>query len=110
VIRTVYRGRTIKILAARRPNQHRIQVNGHQIHNGFETSAEAFALDWVRNIIDRIDQRGPGNNPYETQPWWYEDGTYQLNARGHVIALDGSGCTCDVCLMSPAKNVPAVTA
>lgn len=110
MIRTTYKGRELKVLAARRPGQYRIQVNGHQIHNGLETVAEVYALDWIRNIIDDIDRRGPGNNPYETQPLWYEPGTYRLNQAGHVIGLDGSGCICDGCLMNPARNALAVTA
>lgn len=109
MIRTTYKGREVKVLAARRPNQYRVQVNGHQIHNGLEGS-ELGALDWLRAYIDRIDQRGPGNNRAETATWWYEPGTYQVNGFGHAIALDGSGCICDACLMNPARNVPAVNA
>jgi hypothetical protein len=106
VIRSTYKGREVKILAARRPGQYRVQVNGHQIHNGIE-STEIGALDWLRSLIDRIDQRGPGNNPYETSPFWYEPGTYRLNKRGHVVALNGTGCVCDLCLTYPENNIPA---
>ena len=107
MIRTSYRGRDIKILAARRSGQYRVQINGHQIHNGFETVGEIYALDWLRGLIDRIDQRGPGNNPYETAEFWYEPGTYRLNKRGHAIALNGTGCCCDLCLTYPENNIPA---
>jgi hypothetical protein len=106
VIRTTYKGREIKVLATRKSGFVRTLVNGHPVNHGF-AGTDLHAADVLRLIIDRIDANGPGNNPTYTSPFWYEPGTYGLNGFGHVIAMDGGGCLCDLCLMCPAQNVPA---
>jgi hypothetical protein len=106
MIRTTYKGRELKILKARQPNRVRQFVGGHIVSHGWE-GTEAQALDHLRLIIDRLDAKGVGNDPHCTSPHWYEPGTYMLNHFGHVIAKDGGSCLCDLCLMWPAKNVPA---
>lgn len=106
MIRTTYKGRELKILAARNRGHVRTFVGGQIISHGF-AGTDIDALDNLRTIIDRIDAKGgPGHSPYQTSPHWYEPGTYQLNRFGHVVPLDGGGCPCDLCLMWPAKNVP----
>lgn len=104
MIRTTYKGREIKILKSRTPGCVKTHVGGHVINHGDPVS-EVVALDALRLIIDRIDARGPGNNPYETLPHWYAPGSFDVNARGHVIT-PGGACACNTCLESPEKNVP----
>lgn len=111
MIRTTYRGRELKILAARgKPNHVRQFVGGQIVHHGF-LGTEIQALDNLRSIIDRIDDKGgPGHDPFHWTPNWYAPGTYALNGFGHVIAKGGGGCLCDLCLMHPDQNVPAEAA
>lgn len=107
MIRTTYKGRDIKILKARRPGCVRTFVGGRPINHEWPGS-EVEALDNLRLIIDRIDTAGgPGHNAAYWTPNWYAPGTYALNGYGHAIPLNGGGCPCDLCLMHPAKNVPA---
>uniref|UniRef100_UPI0030E2F567 hypothetical protein n=1 Tax=Streptomyces tubercidicus TaxID=47759 RepID=UPI0030E2F567 len=109
MIRTTYKGRDIKILKGRQPGHVRTFIGGQPVSHGWP-GTEVQALDWFRQIIDKIDARGPGNNPSETSPRWYAPGTYTLNKFGHVIAKNGGACCCDLCLMTPEKNIPAETA
>jgi hypothetical protein len=102
MIRTTYRGRAIKVLAARgNPHQRKLVINGRTIHHGWQGD-DAQALDWFRQIIDRIeDNGGPGMvamlipNQY-TGPWWYEPGTIDINPAGHATR-PGSICMCSGC-------------
>ena len=103
MIRTTYEGREIKILKSRTPHCVKTFVGG-QVINHADPLGEVAALDCLRLIIDRIDQRGPGNNPHETAPHWYAPGTFDTNGNGHAIA-PGGACTCNTCLHSPEKNV-----
>lgn len=105
MIHTTYKGRELKILASRRPGRVRQIVGGQIVNHGWD-GTEVEALDNLRIIIDRLDAKGPGHNPYDTSPHWYAPGTYRLNGYGHVIPLDGGGCPCDLCLTWPTKNVP----
>ncbi len=110
MIRTTYKGRELKILKARTPGQVRQFVGGQIVHHGF-AGTEIQALDNLRLIIDRIDDKGgPGHDPHLPYPHWYAPGTYALNGYGHAIPKSGGGCPCDLCLMNPAKNVPAEAA
>ena len=107
MIRTTYKGRALKIRAARgKPGHVRTEVGGKTISHGW-AGTEIQALDNLRTIIDQLDAKGgPGHNPHDTTPHWYEPGTYRLNGFGHAVPLDGGGCPYDLCLMWPAKNVP----
>lgn len=109
MIRTTYKGRELKVLKARgsRPNTFRMFVNGKIVHHEWD-GGEANALDWFRLIIDRIDAKGPGNNPAYVYPTWYAPGTYALNRGGHVVAPGDGKCICDQCLMFPERNLPAL--
>nr|WSX25539.1 hypothetical protein OG690_38295 [Streptomyces tubercidicus] len=109
MIRTTYKGRDIKILKGRQPGHVRTFIGGQIISHAWQ-GTEVQALDWFRQVIDKIDTNGPGNNPHETSPRWYEPGTYTLNKFGHVIAKNGGACCCDLYLMTPEKNIPAETA
>lgn len=104
MIRTTYKGRDIKILKSTTPYCVKTFIGSHVISHAWQGD-EIQALDWFRQAVDRIDQRGPGNNPYETLPHWYAPGTFDMNRRGHVIA-PGGACACNTCLASPEKNVP----
>lgn len=104
MIRTIYRGRDIKILKSRTPGHVKTHVGGHVLNHAVPIS-EIAALDALRVIIDRIDANGPGGNPYETLPHWYAPGTFDTNSFGHAIA-PGGACCCDLCLSSPERNIP----
>lgn len=104
MIRTTYKGREIKILKSTTPHCVKTLVGGHVISHAFQGD-EIQALDWFRRAIDGIDAKGPGDNPRETLPHWYAPGTFDVNARGHVIA-PGGACICNTCLETPEKNVP----
>jgi hypothetical protein len=101
LIRTTYRGRAIKILAARRmPGHVRTSINGQTISNAWQ-GTEQQAVDWFRRVIDKIDAAGgPGNahilaGTY-TSPHWWEPGTFDVNPYGHVTR-PGSVCGCCRC-------------
>ena len=103
MIRTTYKGRQIKILKSSTPNCVKTSIGDQTISHAWQ-GTDVQALDWFRQIIDRIDQRGPGNNPTYAQPHWYEPGTFDTNHAGHAIA-PGGACTCNTCLQQPEKNV-----
>ncbi|MFF9003624.1 hypothetical protein ACF1GW_38665 [Streptomyces achromogenes] len=102
MIRTTYRGRAIKVLAARgKPGHVKLVINGYTTNNAWQGD-DAQALDWVRQIIDRIeDNGGPGMvamlipNQY-TAAHWYEPGTVDVNPNGHATR-PGSICMCSRC-------------
>lgn len=102
MIRTTYRGRAIKVLAARgNPHQRKLVIGGRTIHHGWQGD-DVQALDWFRQIIDRIeDNGGPGMvamlipNQY-TEPHWYEPGAIDVNPNGHATR-PGSICMCSAC-------------
>ncbi|MFJ2202397.1 hypothetical protein [Streptomyces violaceusniger] len=102
MIRTTYRGRTIKVLAARgKPGHVRTFINGQIISHAWQGS-EQQALDWFRQIIDKIDTSGgPGNSAQTltgayTSPRWYEPGTFDVNPNGHATQPGGI-CLCNEC-------------
>jgi hypothetical protein len=100
MIRTTYRGRHIKVLAARgNPHQRKMVINGKTIHHGWQGD-DIQALDWFKNVIDRLDTTGPGvpniQPPYERH--WWEPGTFDVNPNGHVT-LPGSVCVCSQCVI-----------
>lgn len=101
MIRTTYKGREIKVLKARQPGRVRTFINGQIINHGWEGD-DAQALDWSRQIIDRIDSHGgpgivagllPGQY---TAPHWYEPGTFDINPNGHATR-PGNICMCSRC-------------
>jgi hypothetical protein len=102
MIRTTYRGRLIKVLAVRgNPHQRKMVINGQTIHHGWQGD-DVQALDWFRQIIDRIENNGGAGmvamlipNQY-TEPHWYEPGTIDINPNGHATA-PGSICMCSLC-------------
>lgn len=108
MIRTKYKGREVKILKSTTTGHVKMLVGGTVISHAWQGD-EIQALDWFRREIDRIDQRGPGGNPYETGPHWYAPGTFDVNGFGHAIA-PGGACCCDLCLTWPAENVPRAEA
>lgn len=70
MIRTTYRGRAIKVLAVRgNPHQRKLVINGQTIHNGWQGD-DAQALDWFRQVIDRLDEHGPQCPADEYPHWW----------------------------------------
>jgi hypothetical protein len=107
MIRTTYRGRAIKILAAKgKPGHVRTFINGQILSHAWD-GTDAQALDWFRQIIDRLDAKGgPGHNPAYARPWWYEPGTYVINGNGCPVTPDGGTCICGGCLRRPEGNLP----
>jgi hypothetical protein len=104
LIRTTYRGRTIKVLSVRnRPDLRKLVINGRTINHGWQGD-DAQALDWFRQIIDRIESNGgpgmvamliPGQY---TEPHWYEPATIDINPNGHATR-PGSICMCSLCII-----------
>lgn len=102
MIRTTYRGRAIKVLAARgKPFHRKLVINGRTINDGWQGD-DAQALDWFRLVIDRIDALVPGTEPAiragYTSIHWYEPGTIDVNPKGHAAA-PGSVCLCTLCVI-----------
>ncbi|MEU7338675.1 hypothetical protein [Streptomyces sp. NPDC007074] len=104
MIRTTYKGRPIKVLAARgKPHQRRLIINDWAVHHGWEGTDEQ-ALDWFKQIIDLIDSQGgagvvvTSSKAYGqyTSPSWYEPGAIDINPRGHATQ-PGSICLCNQC-------------
>ena len=58
MIRTTYKGRELKILKARTPGHVRQFVGGQVVHHGF-VGTEEQALNHLKLIIDKLDERGP---------------------------------------------------
>ncbi|WP_405506363.1 hypothetical protein OG323_06140 [Streptomyces cyaneofuscatus] len=104
MIRTTYKGRPIKILAARgNPHQRKLVINGHTVSHGFQGD-DAAAFDWFRLIIDKIDSNGgagtvamliPGQY---TEAHWYEPGTIDINPAHHATK-PGGVCACSLCII-----------
>lgn len=104
MIRTTYGGRALKVLAVRgKPHQRKLVINDRTIHHGWQGD-DAQALDWFRQIIDKIENSGgagmvamliPGQY---TGPWWYEPGTIDVNPAGHATR-PGSICMCPQCVI-----------
>lgn len=70
MIRTTYRGRAIKVLAARgKPHHRKLVINGQVINHAWQGD-DAQALDWFRNVIDRLDEKGPSCPADEYPHWW----------------------------------------
>lgn len=101
MIRTTYRGRNIKILKSRTLGCVKTIINDQIISHGWQGD-DAQALDWFRQIIDRIENSGgpgmvamliPGQY---TEPHWYEPGTIDINSNGHAT-WPGNICMCSRC-------------
>ena len=109
MIRTTYRGRPIKVLAVRgNPGRRKLIIDGHTINHGWDGD-DAQALDWFRNIIDRIEDSGgagmvamliPGQY---TEPWWYEPGAVDINPARHATRPGGC-CACSTCIIDDADG------
>jgi hypothetical protein len=100
MIRTTYRGRAIKVLAARgNPHQVKLVINGQVINHGWQGD-DVQGLDWFRQIIDQMDAAGgPGNCAERlryTDPHWWEPGTFDVNPKGHATQ-PGGVCLCSQC-------------
>ncbi|MFE4420426.1 hypothetical protein [Streptomyces sp. NPDC056817] len=104
MIRTTYRGREVKVLAARgKPFHRKLVINGYTIHHGWQGD-DAQGLDWFRLIIDKIENSGgagmvamliPGQY---TEPHWYEPGAIDINPAGHATQ-PGGVCMCSRCVI-----------
>lgn len=100
MIRTTYRGREIKVLAARgKPHHRKMVINGHTVHHGWQGD-DIQAVNWFKNVIDRLDAAGPGvpsiEPPYARH--WWEPGTFDVNPNGHVTPPGGI-CICSQCVI-----------
>lgn len=100
--RTTYRGRPITILSVRnKPHQRKLIINNRPINHGWQGDTDQ-AINWFRQIIDRIeDNGGPGMVPMlipgqYTEPHWYETGTIDINPAGHATQ-PGNICLCSRC-------------
>ncbi|MER5903072.1 hypothetical protein ABT150_23685 [Streptomyces mirabilis] len=69
MIRETYKGRELKILKARQPDCVRQFVGGVIVHHGF-SGTERQAIDNLKRIIDRLDERGPSCLSDEFPHWW----------------------------------------
>lgn len=105
MIRTTYRGRCIKVLAARgKPYHRKLVINDYVLNHGWEGD-DAQALDWFRQIIDKLDASGgPGNSAQilhgqYTSPHWWEPGTFDVNPKGHAT-FPGGFCLCSLCVIA----------
>ncbi|MEU0783524.1 hypothetical protein ABZ341_18360 [Streptomyces sp. NPDC006173] len=104
MIRTIYKGRPIKVLSVRgKPLQRRLIINGHAVHHGWEGTDEQ-GLAWFKQIIDGIESNGGAGivatsryfyGQY-TQPHWYEPGAIDINPNGHATQPGGL-CLCNRC-------------
>jgi hypothetical protein len=100
MIRTTYRGRAIKVLAARgKPFHVKTFINGQVISHAWQGD-DIQAINWFKQVIDKMDAAGPGNStsqpPYERH--WWEPGTFDVNPNGHVTS-PGGVCVCSQCVI-----------
>jgi hypothetical protein len=98
MIRTTYRGREIKILAARgKPHHRKMVINGQIINHAWQGD-DAQALAWFKQIIDQMDVTGPGHSAhlYYTAPHWWAPGTFDVNPNG-CATQPGGFCLCTRC-------------
>lgn len=107
MIRTTYRGRAIKVLAARgKPHHRKMVINGHTINHGWQGD-DVQALAWFKQIIDQMDAAGgPGicaERLHYTAPHWWEPGTFDVNPIGHACQ-PGGVCLCSQCVIADADG------
>lgn len=101
MIRTTYRGREIKVLAARgKPHHRKMVINGHAVNHAWQGNDQQ-GLDWFKLVIDQMDDAGgppaaTGHLLYER--YWWQPGTFDVNPNGHVT-LPGSVCVCSRCVI-----------
>lgn len=101
MIRTTYRGREVKILAARgKPHHRKMVINGHTVNHAWQGNDQQ-GLDWFKLVIDRMEEAGgpaaaKGHLLYERH--WWKPGTFDVNPNGHVT-LPGSVCVCSQCVI-----------
>lgn len=101
MIRTTYRGRAIKVLAARgKPHHRKMVINEHTVNHAWQGDDQQ-CLDWFKLVIDRMDAAGgpaaaTGHLLYERH--WWEPGTFDVNPNGHVTP-PGSVCVCPQCVI-----------
>ena len=104
MIRTTYRGRAIKILAARgKPYHRKMVINGYTLNYAWQGD-DSQALDWFRRQIDKMDASGgPGNSaqilPGYTSTFWWEPGTFDVNEARHATQ-PGGVCLCTQCVIA----------
>lgn len=102
MIRTTYRGRGIKVLAARgKPFHRKMVINGQTIHHGWQGD-DIQAVNWFKQIIDQMDAAGgPGVSAarlHYTAPHWWEPGTFDVNPNGDATQ-PGGFCLCSRCVI-----------
>ncbi len=71
MLRETYKGRELKILKCRphKPGHVRQSVGGRIVNHGWWGTEEQ-AMENLKLIIDRLDERGPGGTLYEAAHWW----------------------------------------
>lgn len=69
MIRETYQGRELKILKSSTPGHVKQVVGGRIVNNRWQGS-EQQAIENLRDIIDRLDDNGPGHIIYEAPHWW----------------------------------------
>ncbi|AEM88981.1 hypothetical protein [Streptomyces violaceusniger] len=102
--RTTYRGRVIKILAARgKPGHVRTFINDKPVSHAWQ-GTEQQAIEWFQQIIDKIENSGGAGmvamlipSQY-TGPHWYEPGTVDINPNHHATQPGGI-CLCTLCVI-----------
>lgn len=102
MIRTTYRGRAIKVLAARgKPYHRKMVINGYTISHAWQGD-DVQALNWFKQVIDQMDAAGgPGNSAerlHYTAPHWWEPGTFDVNPNG-CATQPGGVCLCKRCVI-----------
>jgi hypothetical protein len=102
VIRTTYRGRAIKVLAARgKPHHRKMVINGYTVNHAWQGD-DVQAVNWFKQIIDQMDAAGgPGVSAarlHYTAPHWWAPGTFDVNPNGDATQ-PGGVCLCNRCII-----------
>jgi hypothetical protein len=103
MIRTTYRGRAIKVLAARgKPYHRKMVINGYTVNHAWQGD-DTQGLNWFKQVIDQMDAAGgPGNSAerlHYTAPHWWEPGTFDVNPNG-CATQPGGVCLCSLCVIA----------
>jgi hypothetical protein len=102
MIRTTYKGRDIKVLAARgKPFHRKLVINGYTVNHAWQGD-DIQAVNWFKQIIDQMDAAGgPGISAarlHYKAPHWWTPGTYDVNPNGDVTQ-PGGVCLCSMCVI-----------